>query len=122
MLLSCILSIGPIVQEIVINLLVSGSSNIYDSLNEGIIKVLKISYVNWLIAYFFPIFLYFSIFILFVIRNKESKELLFIMPVLIFLTLMITDYCFTVDNNIPFYVNIIPNFLGSFIISLILMS
>lgn len=123
LLISIIMSMGTIIQKIFTQLIISESTTIYDTINEGQIAISQTNFIQFFTSYFWSWFLIPSfIIIYFSFRGKTLKKILIYLTILIFINLMITDYLFSdvkkLDNHLS---NIISNIIGSPIIAIIVV-
>lgn len=124
LMISIIFSIGGVTQEIFYSFFISDEVNLYDTLNQGQLVILKSGFIDWFKAYYYPAFILPSLaVVIFGIKNRKAKSAFLISSLLIFLTLSLSDIflcdCMEERNNL--LVSIISNFIGSPIISIIVL-
>lgn len=123
-LLSIIMSMGGITQQIVTKFFTSEKANIYDTLYEGQIAITPPHFLEWFASYFEPLFIVPSLLIITVaIKGKSLKKILFYLSFLIFISLMISDYFFYASNDVVnnYLLNGMSNLIGSIVIALIVI-
>lgn len=123
-LLSIIMSMGGLTQNIVTKFFTSEEANIYDTLYDGQIAISSADFIKWFTSYFDPLFIIPSLLIISIaLKGGSAKKILIYISFLVFFTLMITDYFFCSSNNITnnYLLNGISNLIGSVIISMIVI-
>lgn len=125
LLISIIMSMGSIIQQIFVKLFTSDKVKLYDTLHEGQIAICQTNFIQYFTGYFWSWFLIPSLAIIyFAFKTTSLKRILIYLTIFIFATLMITDYLFvfihakSLDNHLS---NLISNIIGSPIIAIIVI-
>lgn len=125
LLISIIMSMGQIIQQIFVKLFTSDKVKLYDTLHEGQIAICQTNFIQYFTGYFWSWFLIPSLAIIhFAFKATSLKRILIYLTIFIFATLMITDYLFVfihaknLDNHLS---NLISNIIGSPIIAIIVI-
>lgn len=126
LMMSIIMSMGGIYQNILTNLLASDSANLYDTINNGIIVLSHSKFTDWFVAYYQSVFIIPSLLIVaFCVNDTKPKQAFVHSSVFVFLTLMVADYTLSECQNqeYDFLTSLISNLLGSpVIVGFILLS
>jgi len=124
-LISILASIGSITQKIIIMFFNSDESNLYDTVNGGLIRISQAGFVEWLTSYYyFLLFIFPALLIVMIGVNGETSKKKFIRILfLTFLTLMVIDYFYFIceDEYYNWLSNTISNLIGSIAISAIVI-